>query len=235
MARKEKLTVDYFPHYSGKKSLYIIEQNFGNDGYAVVYKNFELLADSDFHFMDITDPATLAYNAARCNVSEARYLEIVELLVKLGSYDAELFNEFGIIFSQSFIDNIADAYRNRKTDFINSDELKNILRKKCKKTTENKITYVRNSKNETKSVQSDVRNTQIKEKKIKEKEIKKEKILPISFAESDKSREKENFSFSSFSDAEKEARMRQFRQDLENERKQKSNEKGKSPPAQNAG
>ncbi len=63
----------------------------------------------------------------------------------------------------------------------------------------------------------------------------KEKILPTSFAESDKSGEKENFSFSSFSASEKEARMQQFRQDLENERKQKSNEKGKAPPAQNAG
>ncbi len=189
MARKEKLTVDYFPHFSGKKSLYIIEQNFGNDGYAVVYKNFELLADSDFHFMDITDPATLAYNAARCRVSEDKYLEIVNLLVKLGSYDEELFNEFGIIFSQNFIDNISDAYRNRKTDFVNSDELKNILRKKCKKTTENKITYVRNSKNDAKSVQSYVRNPQIKENK------RKENTPPISPTENLKEEEKTLTSF----------------------------------------
>ncbi len=193
MARKEKLTVDYFPHFSGKKSLYIIEQNFGNDGYAVVYKNFELLADSDFHFMDVTDPATLAYNAARCRVSEEKYLQIVKLLVKLGTYDEELFDKFGIIFSQSFVDNIADAYRNRKTDFINSNELKNILRKKCQKTTENKITYVRNSKNNTKNGQSYVRNPQIKEKKIKEKE----NTPPISPKENLKNQEEEISSFSS--------------------------------------
>ncbi|MCM1339995.1 MAG: hypothetical protein NC191_10025, partial [Muribaculaceae bacterium] len=48
----------------------------------------------------------------------------------------------------------------------------------------------------------------------------KENFPPISFAESDKSR---GGSFSSFSNSEKEVRMRQFKQELEAERRTKSN------------
>jgi len=34
--RKDKHTVEYFPHYcSGKKTVFILERKYGNDGYAV--------------------------------------------------------------------------------------------------------------------------------------------------------------------------------------------------------
>ena len=54
-----------------------------------------------------------------------------------------------------------------------------------------------------------------------EKGKEKEKILPISLTKSDKSWEKN--SFSSFSDEEKQARLRQFYEELEEERRQKAN------------
>ena len=48
MARPAKLTVDYFPHIINQgKTIFIIENNYGNDGYAFWFKLLELLGATD--------------------------------------------------------------------------------------------------------------------------------------------------------------------------------------------
>lgn len=44
MARPKKQTVDYFPHFvKGGRTIFILENKFGNDGYAFWFKLLEIL------------------------------------------------------------------------------------------------------------------------------------------------------------------------------------------------
>lgn len=161
MARKEKLTLDYFPHYAvqGDNSK-IIQERYGNDGYAVLYKNYEEFCLRDRQYIDLSEYATLASISAYCKISEKKYLEIVEMLVKLGAYDKEVWETCKILISQSFIENIKDAYAKRKGEKIDFTVLKDFF---LHKYTSNCI--------------SDTGNTQIKLNKTKLKEIEEDIVV----------------------------------------------------------
>lgn len=155
MARKEKLTLDYFPHYAVQGDIpKIIQEKYGNDGYAVLYKNYEQFCLRDRQYIDLSEYVTLAAISAYCKITEEKYLEIVDVLVNLGTYDKELWQERKILISEKFIENTKDAYRNRTSEATNFEDIKNNLRKKS---TSKCISYVRNQ--------------QIKLKESKEKEI----------------------------------------------------------------
>lgn len=118
MGRPRKQTVDYFPHdadASDKKTLYILESKFGNDGYAFWFKLLELLAKSEGHFYDCRNPAAWEFLLAKTHVDENIGKQIMTLLVELEAIDQELWVE-RIVWVQNFVDGVADAYRNRRTE-----------------------------------------------------------------------------------------------------------------------
>lgn len=161
MARKEKLTLDYFPHYAVQGDIsIIIQEKYGNDGYAVLYKNYEQFCLKDRQYINLNEYVTLAAISAYCKITESRYLEIVSTLTNLGAYDKELWEEHKIICSKKFIENTKDAYRKRTSESIDFEELKNFFRKKS---TNKCISDVGNQQNKS---------NQTKLKEIKEKEIK---------------------------------------------------------------
>lgn len=158
MARKEKLTLDYFPHYAVQGDISkIIQERYGNDGYAVLYKNYEEFCLRDRQYIDLSEYATLASISAYCKVSEERYLEIVNMLVKIGAYDKEVWENCQVLISQTFIDNTKDAYAKRKGEKINFSVLKDFFLQKYR----------------SKCISS-AGNTQIKLKETKLNEIKEE-------------------------------------------------------------
>ena len=60
--RKNKYTVDYFPHYcrgQESKTMFILENKFGLIGYAVWYKTLELLGKTENHYIDLRDDTVL--------------------------------------------------------------------------------------------------------------------------------------------------------------------------------
>ncbi len=95
--------------------MFIIEQKFGNDGYAFWFKLLELLGDTADHYIDLKKRRQRGSFYRRkpgwtgdiCN-------EILDLLAKLQAIDAELWEE-EIIWCQNFVDGISDVYRNRRT------------------------------------------------------------------------------------------------------------------------
>lgn len=118
MGRPRKQTVDYFPHdadASDKKTLYILESKFGNDGYAFWFKLLELLAKSEGHFYDVRNPAAWEFLLAKTHVKEDIGQRILNTLAELDAIDKELWGQ-KIIWSQNLVDNVADAYRNRKAE-----------------------------------------------------------------------------------------------------------------------
>ncbi len=114
MARPAKATVDYFPHYvAAGRTLYILENTFGNDGYAFWFKLLEVLGDTEGHAYDCNATGAFEYLCAKARVGEETANQILDLLAKLKAIDAELW-DYRIIWVQRLVDNIADAYRKRK-------------------------------------------------------------------------------------------------------------------------
>jgi|GEM_PF-1309854 len=116
MARKPKNTVTYFPHYAdhGKK-MHLIRNKFGNDGYAVWFMLLEELGKAEYHFLDFDDDTQIMYLADQFKVDEPILISIIELLIKLKEFDANLWQD-NILWSQKFVDSIEDAYRKRKNE-----------------------------------------------------------------------------------------------------------------------
>ena len=116
MARPKKQTVDYFPHYCNHgKTMYILEQKYGNDGYAFWFKLLELLGSAEGHYLKFEGPADWEYLAAKTKLSGDACEEILNLLATLEAIDIEAW-KYHIVWSDKFIENIKDAYRNRVVD-----------------------------------------------------------------------------------------------------------------------
>jgi Fe-S cluster biosynthesis and repair protein YggX len=123
MARPKKQTVDYFPHdaVSGK-TLFILENAFGNDGYAFWFKLLEMLCTTEGHVYDTRNPSAWRFLIAKTRVSESLGRQILDLLAELGAIDTQLWQN-GLIWSQHLVDNLADVYLKRKCDSPKKPEI----------------------------------------------------------------------------------------------------------------
>jgi len=124
MSRPKKNSVDYFPHQcSHGATMFILEQKYGNNGYAFWFKLLELLGKTENHYLDINDISKWQYIQAYVKLDENVCREILNLLSDLKAIDPELY-ETGIIWSDNFLAGISDVYRNRtaeipvKPDFL---------------------------------------------------------------------------------------------------------------------
>ena len=72
MGRPRKQTVDYFPHFvsTDSRTKFILEQSWGNDGYAFWFKLLELLGRSEGHYYDCSQPADKMYLVALTKVTD---------------------------------------------------------------------------------------------------------------------------------------------------------------------
>ncbi len=116
MARPKKQTIEYFPHYvNSGKTLFILESEFGNDGYAFWFKLLELLGSTEGHVYDVRNPSELRFLLAKTRVSEETAFKILNLLSELDAIDSELWTN-KLIWSQNLVDNVADVYTRRKME-----------------------------------------------------------------------------------------------------------------------
>lgn len=125
--RKKKNTVDYFPHYIGEgRKIQFIEAKYGNDGYATWFKILESLAMTPNHYIDLNDEMELVFLATKCKVSKSVLISIINDLAMLGSINRVLWDK-QVIWSETFIDSIKDAYKKRATFSLTFNELFNHL------------------------------------------------------------------------------------------------------------
>lgn len=118
MARPKKQTIDYFPHFvNSGKTMYVLESEFGNDGYAFWFKLLELLGQTDGHFYDYKNPTAKRFLLAKTHVCEEIANRILDMLADLDAIDPELWKEDQVIWSQNLVDNVADAYKRRICEF----------------------------------------------------------------------------------------------------------------------
>ncbi len=115
MARPNKQTIDYFPHQVGNgKTKLILQNEFGNDGYAFWFQLLELLCVSDGQVYDYNNPASWRLLLAETHVTEDTATKILQLLADLGAIDVELHKD-KIIWSQNLIENLELVYKRRAT------------------------------------------------------------------------------------------------------------------------
>lgn len=124
MARPERNSVDYFPHYCVHgKSMFYIRQKHGNDGYAVWFMLLENLGRADFHYLDLSNKVQILFLSSELGVSEEKLIDIVEDLVTIGSFDVEFWNKKRVVYSEKFVESVKDAYRKRGNECISKNDL----------------------------------------------------------------------------------------------------------------
>ena len=174
MARPQRNNVDYFPFLceEGNKMFYL-EETYGNDGFAVFVKLLRELAKADYHYLNLSKTTTLMFLSAKCKVSKEILEAIINDLVDLEKFDAELWNENKIIFCQDFIDSIQDAYSKRLNKCIDRNGLILLLQAKGIRKQDKSIPK------QSKSNSEGVGNTQSIVEYNKEKESEKEILHPL--------------------------------------------------------
>jgi hypothetical protein len=118
MARPKKQGVDYYPHDTdsmNRRTVYILESRFGNDGYAFWFKLLEILGQQDGLYYDCRNDANWEFLLAKTRLGGGIATEILDTLVKVDAIDAELW-EKRVIWCQNFVNRLADVYKNRKVD-----------------------------------------------------------------------------------------------------------------------
>jgi hypothetical protein len=127
MARPQKQTVDYFSHScTSGKTIFILEQKYGNDGYAFWFKLLEQLGRKEGHFIDLSDEVELLHLTAISRVSAEKIEEILDLLVKVEAIDKPLWVDHKVIWCEKFVDGLSDLYARRKVEKPNRMQILSI-------------------------------------------------------------------------------------------------------------
>lgn len=114
MARPSKQTVEWFPHSCNhKRTMFILEQKYGNNGYCFWFKLLEILGGSDGHYFDASTVENREYLQARMHLSWDICLEILELLSRLEAIDKNLWECNQVVWCQNFVDGISEVYKKR--------------------------------------------------------------------------------------------------------------------------
>ena len=124
MARPTRNDVDYFPFICKEgKGMFIIEDKYGNNGFATWIKIIRSLATTNFHYLNLSDPSEKMFLSAKCKVSQSVLESIIDDLINLGEFDRELWDDFSILYSEKFIEGIKDAYSKRNNDPLSKEAL----------------------------------------------------------------------------------------------------------------
>jgi hypothetical protein len=113
MTRPRKQTVDWFPHScTHGRTMFTLERKYGIQGYGFWFKLLEVLGNTEGHFIDAEDLATMKYLQAQTYTDEETCLEILNLLSTLDAIDPKLWKQ-NLIWSDNFVSGLAPCYRNR--------------------------------------------------------------------------------------------------------------------------
>jgi hypothetical protein len=116
MARPQSDKVDYFSHdcdAAGGKTLTIMRGQFGLAGAGFWWSLLEGLGTSPGHFYDGRDSTDLEFLLRKLGTDLVSGTEMLDKLAFLGAIDKILW-EHRVIWSQNFVDRLADVYEKRK-------------------------------------------------------------------------------------------------------------------------
>lgn len=125
MARPERKNADYFPFYAKDgRTLFILEGKYRCKGTGFFTNVMRFLTLQDDHCFCIADETDQMYFMSKCHCDEVSGIEMLEIMVKTGKLDDELWENYKIIACQDLLDSLKDAYRKRTNDIITIDEIR---------------------------------------------------------------------------------------------------------------
>ena len=126
MARPNRQSVDYFPHQCNHgKTMFILEQKWGNDGYSFWFKLLEILGSSDGHYICLGNPSTREFLVAKTHLEVDLCYRILDLLAELEAIDRDLWETEKVIWCQNLVDNVGGVYQKRRANLPQKPSFRN--------------------------------------------------------------------------------------------------------------
>lgn len=142
MARPRKAVVDYFPLVcKWGDSMECIEETYGNDGFVCWVKLLQKLGRTEYHYFDYANVVERKKFFSKLRLPENLINKIINDLALFDCIDKELWKQ-GIIFSESFVESVADAYKDRILKPLYKKDIIKLLIEK------NRISDISSTKNE---------------------------------------------------------------------------------------
>ena len=115
--RPPKYDAEYFPHFCNhNRTLEIIVDKYGNEGYAFFYRLQELLGRTPSQGYDAYSDLKYEYLLSKTGVDHEKADEIITLLCDFGEIDAMMWNDEKLIWWQNFVDSLKVLYKKRKNE-----------------------------------------------------------------------------------------------------------------------
>ena len=115
VGRPPKYDAEYFPHYCNhNRTLEIIVDKHGNEGYGFCYRLQELLGKTPRHGYDASSELKYEYLLSKTGVKHEKADEIITLLCEFGELDGNLWKESKVIWWYSFVESLKELYKRRK-------------------------------------------------------------------------------------------------------------------------
>ncbi len=122
MSRPIKENVDYIPMFCNPcRTLQILEQKYGNDGYSFFYKLLQILGNEQGHYYDCRNIIDLEFLAGKMGFSSRKLQKMLENLSEWGKIDKFLW-ENSIIWYESFVETLKPVYDARTTKLPTKDD-----------------------------------------------------------------------------------------------------------------
>ncbi len=151
MSRPKKAVADYFPHYVNHgKTMYTIENKYGNNGYAFWFKLLEQLGGAEHHYLDCNDTGTWEFILAKSKINSETAISILDTCSSLGAINQDLW-KYKIIRSDNLIANLSSLYSRREIMVMGNEEVLGLCNQKSHSS----------SVSSNKNPQSEVNNSQV--------------------------------------------------------------------------
>lgn len=117
MGRLPKKGVEYFPHdtiAASTPTLFVMQEEFGNDGYAFWFKLLEFLGMKATLSADFTDRKDWRYFLAKAKVTEEQGNAMLNVLADVEAIDKELWEKHRVVWSDNFAGRLEPLYSRRE-------------------------------------------------------------------------------------------------------------------------
>lgn len=115
--RPHKTTVEYFPHpVSHGRVVFVLQEAYGNDGYAFWYKLQETLGEEPGHYINCQTPGSWEHLMGKVGIPNGKAMVIMGTLANIEAIDAELWDTCAVIWSEDFVDRLRPLYHRREND-----------------------------------------------------------------------------------------------------------------------
>lgn len=127
MARPIKHTVDYFSHDADSsvgKTLTILENYFGHEGYSAWFKLLENISVTHNHVIDVRNSVNYEFLCGKMKFKPEILTEMLNKMAELEAIDSELWKQ-KIIWCDNFVTRLSSVYEKRKQELPRKPSLDN--------------------------------------------------------------------------------------------------------------